>query len=398
MARLELKDIRKSFGGTDVLRGIDLDVEDGEFMSLVGASGCGKSTLLRIISGLENADSGQILLDGRPVGDDPPSGRNVAMVFQDYALYPHMSVAQNMAMPLVMARLPIYARLPGGRLFTPHLRGSRADIALQVEKVAGQLRIDHLLSRRPAQLSGGQRQRVALGRALVRNPSLFLMDEPLSNLDAKLRVEVRKEIVELHRKSDLTFVYVTHDQTEAMTMSDRVALLRHGRLLQVAMPGSLYFDPATIDVARFIGSPEINLFPARRKDGTLSFAGVRLSLSGGPMGDSDLMVAIRPEALVVKGAAGVASSPLEGPQFSIGVTREAIEDLGAEIVIHGRIARMPDIALRIRAQKSLHHAGPVAVPAQFDVRASLSSLLFFGADGQRINGVTAGVAQKALAR
>ncbi|MGB0904518.1 MAG: ABC transporter ATP-binding protein, partial [Mangrovicoccus sp.] len=207
MAQLQLKNIKKSFGDTPVLHDISLDIADGEFLSLVGQSGCGKSTLLRIIAGLETPDSGDILLDGNSVAESAPKDRNIAMVFQDYALYPHMSVGENMAMPLVMARLPLYARLPGMRRLTPIGRKTQPEIRAEIEKVAIQLRIDHLLDRKPAQLSGGQRQRVALGRALVRNPQVFLMDEPLSNLDAKLRVKVRTEISDLHASSGLTFVY-----------------------------------------------------------------------------------------------------------------------------------------------------------------------------------------------
>ena len=297
MARLDLSNINKSFGETPVLHDISLNVADGEFVSLVGQSGCGKSTLLRIIAGLESPDSGDILIDGVSVRDSAPKDRNIAMVFQDYALYPHMSVGENMAMPLVMARLPLYARLPGMRSVLPVGRRTQPEIRGEVEKVARQLRIDHLLDRKPAQLSGGQRQRVALGRALVRNPQVFLMDEPLSNLDAKLRVQVRTEITELHASSGLTFVYVTHDQVEAMTMSDRVALLQAGHLLQVGAPNALYSNPASLDVARFIGSPEINIAAGEREN-----TGVRLGQALLPVmvaGKGPVQIGIRPETLSV---------------------------------------------------------------------------------------------------
>ncbi|XDA98900.1 ABC transporter ATP-binding protein [Sulfitobacter sp. LCG007] len=384
MARLTLTDIRKSYGSTEVLRGIDLAVEDGEFMSLVGASGCGKSTLLRIISGLESPDSGQVAIDGRDVGGGTPKERGVAMVFQDYALYPHMSVAQNMAMPLIMARLPMYARLPGARWLTPNHRSTRSGIAAQVERVAAQLRIGHLLDRRPAHLSGGQRQRVALGRALVRDPSLFLMDEPLSNLDAKLRVEVRREIVELHRASGLTFVYVTHDQTEAMTMSDRVALLREGRLLQVAAPGALYANPASVEVARFVGTPEINLLPARAEPGGLrigdALARCEHSLSEG----TELIVGLRPEALGPVGVSSLQPIGAGGPKLKLDLSLDSVEDLGAEVVIHARVSAFPDLLVRLRTQKALGLAGPVLVPDRLAAVAPVSALLLFDANGQRL--------------
>jgi multiple sugar transport system ATP-binding protein len=381
MARLTLTDITKSFGDTQVLKGISLDVHDGEFLSLVGASGCGKSTLLRIISGLETADTGRIEIDGVEVDEAAPKARNVALVFQDYALYPHMSVAQNMAMPLVMGRLPMYARLPGWRFLTPNHRGTRREIASKVEQVAEQLRIGHLLARRPAALSGGQRQRVALGRALVRDPSLFLMDEPLSNLDAKLRVEVRREIVELHRKSGLTFVYVTHDQVEAMTMSDRVAMLQEGRLLQVGAPSTLYSDPASVDVARFIGSPEVNLMPVRAVAGGLDLAGQVLPLATCQPEGTTMMLGIRPEALrlVEAGAAGAQ------PATTLTVTRHSVEDLGGELVVHAALIHAPDIALRLRVQKALDARTPLVVPSTFSVEVPQGALMLFGADGQRIS-------------
>ncbi|WP_370285426.1 ABC transporter ATP-binding protein [Pseudooceanicola nanhaiensis] len=384
MARLTLTDIRKSYGGTEVLRGIDLTVADGEFLSLVGASGCGKSTLLRIISGLESPDAGKIALDGRDVGSATPKERGVAMVFQDYALYPHMSVAQNMAMPLIMARLPMYARLPGARWLTPNHRGTRSGVAAQVERVARQLRIDHLLDRRPAQLSGGQRQRVALGRALVRDPSLFLMDEPLSNLDAKLRVEVRREIVELHRASGLTFVYVTHDQTEAMTMSDRVALLREGRLLQVAAPGTLYADPASVEVARFVGTPEISLLPAVAEPGGLRIGTVLAPCAHGLTSGRDVIVGLRPEALAPVGMPALQSPEGRGPRLRLELAVEAVEDLGAEVVIHARLRDFPDLAVRMRSQKTLERTGPVPLPDHLTAEAPLSALLMFDAEGQRL--------------
>lgn len=383
MAQLELKNIKKSFGHTSVLHDISLNVADGEFVSLVGQSGCGKSTLLRIIAGLETPDSGEILIDGHSVRDSAPKERNIAMVFQDYALYPHMSVGENMAMPLVMARLPLYARLPGMRSVTPVGRKAQLEIRAEVEKVATQLRIDHLLDRKPAQLSGGQRQRVALGRALVRNPQVFLMDEPLSNLDAKLRVQVRAEITELHASSGLTFVYVTHDQVEAMTMSNRVALLQTGHLLQVGAPNALYTNPANLDVARFIGSPEINIAAGERVA-----EGVRMGDATLPVaveGQGPLQIGIRPEAISIPGASGlVARAQGAGPTLQF--VKQIIEDLGPEILIHGHFAHAPDALIRIRAQKCESYGAGAALARAESLSVTLNpaQLLFFDADGQRL--------------
>ncbi|MEO0391098.1 MAG: ABC transporter ATP-binding protein [Pseudomonadota bacterium] len=383
MAQLELRNIKKSFGDTPVLQDISLNVSDGEFVSLVGQSGCGKSTLLRIIAGLEAPDSGDILIDGAPVAQAAPKDRNIAMVFQDYALYPHMSVGENMAMPLVMARLPLYARLPGMRSVTPAGRRAQPEIGEAVAKVAAQLRIEHLLDRKPAQLSGGQRQRVALGRALVRNPQVFLMDEPLSNLDAKLRVQVRAEITELHATSGLTFVYVTHDQIEAMTMSSRVALLQSGRLLQVGAPSALYGDPASLDVARFIGSPEINIAAGERAGDMVRLGDVNLPVS--VEGQGPVQIGIRPEAMAVRGVPGlVAPSQDTGP--SLVLAKRMVEDLGPEVLIHGHFAHAPDALIRIRARKSdtFGTGADLAKARSLNVSINPHQLLFFDAHGGRL--------------
>ncbi|OCX63793.1 glycerol-3-phosphate ABC transporter ATP-binding protein [Thioclava sp. SK-1] len=258
---IQLSHITKGFGTTHVLQGIDLTIEPGEFVSLVGMSGCGKSTLLRVIAGLESPTEGQVHIGGVDVTQDDPSDRNLAMVFQSYALYPHMTVRQNIATPLRMRQLSLRQRLPLiGKLLTPAPLRRAIDTA--VAEAADSLQISALLDRKPGQLSGGQRQRVALARALVRNPAAFLMDEPLSNLDAKLRAHMREELVSLHKSLGATFIYVTHDQIEAMTMSDRIALMSGGQIAQVGTPDQLYHAPATLTVARFIGSPTINLLPA----------------------------------------------------------------------------------------------------------------------------------------
>lgn len=246
MGSLQLKSVRKSFGPVDVLKGIDLDVKDGEFVIFVGPSGCGKSTLLRIIAGLEDATSGNILIDGAEVSAVPPAKRGIAMVFQSYALYPHLSVKDNMGLGLKQAGAP------------------KAEIEARTKKASGMLSLEKYLDRRPAELSGGQRQRVAIGRAIVREPKLFLFDEPLSNLDAALRVNTRLEIARLHRELKATMIYVTHDQVEAMTLADKIVVLDGGVIQQVGSPMELYNRPANLFVAGFIGSPAMNFIDAGR--------------------------------------------------------------------------------------------------------------------------------------
>src|SRR6476660_7044420 len=298
MASVQLESISKSLGGVPVLSAIDLDVADGEFLTLVGASGCGKSTLIRIIAGLEPQSAGSVLIDGKPVDHLRPHERHVVMVFQSYALYPHMKVFANIALPLVMSRLRLAERLPLLRVLSPRRRKVMAGIADEVHAVAKQLQIDGLLDRRPSQLSGGQRQRVALGRAMVRQPAAFLMDEPLSNLDAKLRVHMRTELAELHSRIGTTFVYVTHDQVEAMTMSDRVAMMDNGEILQLGSPSDLYARPANVRVAQFIGTPAINLLPAKANgDGFVELFGQQLPVRAGRPPGSVLTLGIRPESL-----------------------------------------------------------------------------------------------------
>ncbi|KKW67622.1 glycerol-3-phosphate ABC transporter ATP-binding protein [Lampropedia cohaerens] len=260
---LHITGVGKRFGPVDVLTNIDLQVRAGEFLSLVGMSGCGKSTLLRIIAGLESPDRGSITIGERDVTQVDPAERNLAMVFQSYALYPHMTVRQNIATPLRMRQLSAWARLPWLGALQPGRKAILRDIDARVQQAAELLEIGQLLERKPAQLSGGQRQRVALARALVRAPAAFLMDEPLSNLDARLRAHMRGELTALHKRLGATFIYVTHDQVEAMTMSDRVALMEGGRILQLGTPTQLYDTPASLAVARFIGTPTINTLPVQ---------------------------------------------------------------------------------------------------------------------------------------
>ena len=297
MAEIEIRALRKAFDGAEVLKGVDLTIEDGEFISLVGPSGCGKSTLLRIIAGLEPQSSGEIWIDGASADGVRPSARNLAMVFQSYALYPHLSVFDNIAVPLRMKRLSALERTPlVGRLLPGRRRAERV-IRADVERVADQLEITPLLKRKPGQFSGGQRQRVAVGRAIVRQPRAFLFDEPLSNLDAKLRVHMRAEIAQLHRQLRTTFIYVTHDQAEAMTMSGRIAVMIGGELIQVGTPAAIYEDPRDIRVAEFIGTPKINAFPGRvRSDGRLEVLGHVLQAAT-PAPAGECRICVRPERI-----------------------------------------------------------------------------------------------------
>ena len=314
MASLVLEGLRKSFGPVEVLKGIDLTMQSGEMMVIVGASGCGKSTLLRLVAGLELPTAGKIVLDGRDVARLDPAERDIAMVFQNYALYPHMSVFDNMAYGL-------------------RIRGlSKTEISKRVQETAAILGLGPLLERKPRQLSGGQRQRVAMGRAIVREPKLFLFDEPLSNLDAKLRVSMRAEIKRLQRRMRVTSLYVTHDQVEAMTLGDRLLVMHQGVPVQLATPLEVFERPANLYVATFIGAPAMNVLPA-----VLSHGGTAATLSLGavlPFADGrrpgadgrSLQVGIRPEHVAVV--------PQGGLSFEI----DLIEPLGSETVLIGRMS------------------------------------------------------------
>ena len=278
MATMTLRNVSKSFGSVDVIHGVDLDISDGEFVILVGPSGCGKSTLLRMIAGLEDVSAGDIAIDGQVITDVPPKDRDIAMVFQSYALYPHMTVAQNMGYSLKLAKMP------------------KTEIDRVVRETAGPLGLTDLLDRYPRELSGGQRQRVATGRAIVRSPKVFLFDEPLSNLDAKLRVQMRSEIRDLQQRLGVTSVYVTHDQVEAMTMADRIVVLRDGYIEQVGAPLDLYDHPTNLFVATFIGSPAMNLFEGvATSDGITLSDGFTLPAHSGASGA--ITVGLRPDAL-----------------------------------------------------------------------------------------------------
>jgi multiple sugar transport system ATP-binding protein len=364
---IKLAAIDKSFGETRVLRGIDLDIRAGEFITILGPSGCGKSTLLRIIAGLERQSGGAVAIDGKSVDTLPPDRRDIAMVFQSYALYPHLTVAENIAVPLRMRRLTRLQRLPGAGL-VPGVRRVSEEIARAVRSVAETLRIESLLQRKPAQLSGGQKQRVALARAMVRKPRAFLMDEPLSNLDAELRVHMRAEIGQLHRQLGATFVYVTHDQAEAMTMSDRVAVILAGELRQIATPDALYRDPDDLAVAQFVGTPRLNVLPATASARGLDLLGLALPLATGAAPGTKLQAGIRPERLTL------ASSGLTGRL----VYRE---NLGADLFLHVALDGVPQPVI-LRSDPAL--AGARALGDPVTVGLAAEHLLLFDTEGRRL--------------
>ena len=316
MASVQIADVRKAYGATQVIHGVDIDIEDGEFVILVGPSGCGKSTLLRMIAGLENISGGEIRIGPRVVNDVPPKERDIAMVFQNYALYPHMTVADNMAFSMKLRKAP------------------KEEIADRVGKAAAILGLEKLLDRYPRQLSGGQRQRVAMGRAIVRNPQVFLFDEPLSNLDAKLRVQMRVEIRRLQRQLGVTTVYVTHDQVEAMTMADRLVVMNGGEIEQVGTPIEIYRRPATRYVATFMGSPPMNILGAEAVAGGVRIDGTVIPVAGMTAGTA-VEAGIRPEDLRIAE---------DGLPFRIAF----VEELGATRLLHGPLAGT-DVAVQVPA-------------------------------------------------
>jgi ABC-type sugar transport system ATPase subunit len=311
MARVAFDGVTKVYPGPVVaVEDLTLEVADGEFLILVGPSGCGKSTALRMVAGLERISDGTIAIGDRVVNDVPPKDRDIAMVFQNYALYPHMTVEKNLGFGLRRRR-------------TPH-----EDVRRRVDEVSRMLGLDDLLRRRPGQLSGGQRQRVAMGRALVREPEVFLLDEPLSNLDAKLRVQMRSELKRLHDRIGVTTIYVTHDQVEAITLGERIAVLSDGVLQQVGPPQEVYDHPANVFVAGFIGSPPMNLLAGMALDGRVTVGEVELEHAGAP--DGEVLVGIRPEGLRPVGAEHA------GPVFEVCV--DVVEPLGDEVLVHGSVA------------------------------------------------------------
>jgi multiple sugar transport system ATP-binding protein len=353
MGALTLQAVRKSFGDSAVIQGIDLAVQDGEFMVFVGPSGCGKSTTLRMIAGLETITSGDLAIDNQRMNDVHPADRGVAMVFQSYALYPHMTVAENMGFALKMAGV------------------GKADREQQVKRAAEALRMDHLLSRYPKELSGGERQRVAIGRAIVRKPKIFLFDEPLSNLDAALRVEMRIELTRLHKELGVTMVYVTHDQVEAMTMGDRIAVFNKGRIEQVGTPMALYQTPANTFVAQFLGSPRINLLhsaqleTAEAKANSSLQAWWQIYTAGANANASSF--AIRPEhvGLEVPAAQGVSATVV------------LAEHLGDSSVYHCQVAGLPHLVhAKVSGGRAFHNGEATSLVFKPD------RLLSFDAEGR----------------
>jgi len=290
VSAVKLAGIRKSFGDNEIVKGVDLEIHTGEFLVMVGPSGCGKTTLLRLIAGLEQCDAGEISFDGQRVNEVPPRDRDVGMVFQSYALYPHLTVRENLAFGLMLRKLP------------------PAEITTRVNEAAALLELSALLDRKPKALSGGQRQRVAMGRVIVRRPKLFLFDEPLSNLDTSLRVAMRGELARLHRRLGVTMLYVTHDQVEAMTLASRVAVFNEGVLQQLGPPLELYHRPANRFVATFLGSPSMNILPARRDGALLKGEGFTLPAPAEAAGE--LLVGLRPQELRI-GAEGPFSGEIE---------------------------------------------------------------------------------------
>ena len=349
MSAIVIQKISKSFGSTSVLQDISLTIKDGEFVSLLGPSGCGKSTLLRLIAGLDVAERGSIVVGQHDVTRLHPKDRDLAMVFQSYALYPHLSVYDNIAVPLRMRRLNAWQRLPGVRLFSRLQQKIEREIRKDVHEVAATLGIQALLPRKPGQLSGGQRQRVALGRAMVRKPEAFLMDEPLSNLDAKLRVHMRSELSQLHRTLGATFLYVTHDQAEALTMSDRIAVMMEGSILQYDTPDEIYRNPSDLRVAEFVGSPRINMLEGWVRDGKLEISETEhetlarsyLDLSVDAPHGLGVVIAFRSEQCSL---VSVEQAALQG-------VVSHLENLGSETLVHVRTKQAKDpIIVRLGAQ------------------------------------------------
>jgi len=344
MGRIEMHAMSRVFAKTTAVDSVSITVDDGDFLVLLGPSGCGKTTLLRMLAGLLPPTSGRLTLDGRDITDEPSKRRDLAMVFQSYALYPHLSVAKNLGFPLRVQKKP------------------RREIEERVGEVARMLEIDHLLDRKPKELSGGQRQRVAVGRALVRNPSAFLMDEPLSNLDAKLRTATRQELTSLHRRLGATFVYVTHDQVEAMTMATKIAVLNNGRLEQLGTPEEVYDRPESVFVAGFVGSPAMNLIDASvsSEDGAVRVSAVGISgmLWPGVTEPLDVVLGIRPEHLVFAEAAHSGGLEVLG-------TIQLVENLGNEEILTCVVGQQ---RLSVRtARTGMHEVGaPVRLSASVE--------------------------------
>ncbi len=349
MSKIIIKNLDKSFGDNKVINNFNIDINDGEFIVLVGPSGCGKSTLLRMISGLESVDQGEIFLDSKLINNLIPSKRKIAMVFQSYALYPHMNVFENMSFGLKMEKIP------------------KNEINEKVNNAATTLQIKDLLERKPKQLSGGQRQRVAIGRAITRNPKVFLFDEPLSNLDAALRSEMRVEISKLHKKLKTNIIYVTHDQIEAMTLADRIVVLNNGIVEQFGTPAEIYHDPNNIFVAEFIGSPKMNIIKIKKdqiiNSNTLELLNNRITFENFEFID-EIYLGIRPEDISIK----------DDREIKLNVTIDLIENLGFEKIIY---AKLSENQIIIKSSENINNQ-------PFNISFSKNKVLFFDKNKKRI--------------
>ena len=355
MSGVTIESVFKRYGAVQVVHGINLDVAEKEFVVLVGPSGCGKSTTLRMVAGLEEISAGDVTIDGRVVNRVAPKDRDVAMVFQNYALYPHLNVADNMAFGLRIRRMP------------------KTEIKKTIDDVAAILGLTPYLDRRPADLSGGQRQRVAMGRAIVRHPKVFLFDEPLSNLDAKLRTQMRAEIKRLHNRLGVTSIYVTHDQVEAMTLADRIVVMNDGRIEQVGTPMELFNDPANTFVAGFLGSPPMNQVRGKMTETGVDIRGSLINMPNGTGGNTgrDVIVGIRPEHIQIN--AGTDTSPLM-------ISLELVEPLGSEALLHANFAGEPFV-IKADTNGDIAHLASVT---EVHVSASLIKL-FDGESGMALD-------------
>ncbi len=349
MSKIVIKNLEKSFGDNKIINNFNIDIENGEFIVLVGPSGCGKSTLLRMISGLENVDQGEIFLDQKLINNILPSKREIAMVFQSYALYPHMNVFENLSFGLKMEKIP------------------KSEIAQKVNSAAAILQIEDLLNRKPKQLSGGQRQRVAIGRAITRNPKVFLFDEPLSNLDAALRSEMRVEISKLHKKLKSNIIYVTHDQIEAMTLADRIVVLNNGNIEQYGTPNEIYSDPNNIFVAEFIGSPKMNIIKINKEQifnsNTLELFNSKITFKNFEFND-EIYLGIRPEDISIK----------NDQEIQVEVKIDLIENLGFEKIIYTKLLENQII---IKSSENINEQS-------LTISFSKDKVLFFDKNNNRI--------------
>ncbi len=349
MSKIVIKNLKKSFGNNKIINNFNIDINDGEFIVLVGPSGCGKSTLLRMISGLESVDQGEIFLDQKLINNLIPSKREIAMVFQSYALYPHMNVFENLSFGLKMEKIP------------------KSEINQKVNNAATILQIKDLLERKPKQLSGGQRQRVAIGRAITRNPKVFLFDEPLSNLDAALRSEMRVEISKLHKKLQSNIIYVTHDQIEAMTLADKIVVLNKGNIEQYGTPNEIYSDPNNIFVAEFIGSPKMNIIKINKKQiinsNTLQLFNNKITFENFEFND-EIFIGIRPEDISIK----------NNHEIQVDVKIDLIENLGFEKIIYTKLLENQII---IKSSENINEQS-------LTISFSKDKVLFFDKNNNRI--------------